>query len=65
MTTTQPGYRPDTTLLTAEQAAAQYRVNAATVRRWCRTGRVQGAYRQLPGNIWRIPAPLIFTRQDR
>lgn len=55
-----PGLRRASQLLTIDQAAQVLDLRPATIRRWCKDGRLQPVYR-LPGARagWRIPASTI------
>jgi len=51
------------TWVTPEEAAKDQGVDARTVRRWARTGRI--AAKRTPGNRWRILFPVTTTEGDQ
>ncbi len=55
-----PSAAPDQPL-TANEVAAHYRVDPATVRLWCREGRFPGAERL--GKSWQIPRTAVHNRR--
>lgn len=53
---TTPSHREPRQLLTVREAAEHFRVQGATIQRWCREGRLPALRR---GKSWRIPAEAI------
>ena len=49
-------------LLTVEECAELLRVKVATVRRWCREGRIRAIH---PGRAWRIPREALEELMQR